>query len=338
MKTLVVGIGALGGLIAARLRAAGAPVGLATRDRESADRLRATGLRAMGLGGEARVEDLDVAPTETYRPADAFELIVLATKAREAVELAPRLAELLAPDGTLLPIQNGGVARSIADRLGDPRVLGGLSNLGATALAPGTFAQRNAGHLLIRELAGGQSPRAARVQAWLGQAVPVRVTPNLEGAVWSKLLVNCSVTTLGAVAGLTMRQYLGAPCGRALFEATYDEALRVARASGARLEPMLVEPAPPARPGPAYENWLTGVLAGYGDVKPSMLQDLEHGRPTEIDFINGHVVDRGRRLGVAVPVNAAIVETVHALSRGALVPSPHLLGQVLRAAGGATSA
>ena len=83
---------------------------------------------------------------------------------------------------------------------------------------------------------------------------------------------------------------------------------------------------------------LTGVLAGYGDVKPSMLQDLEHGRPTEIDFINGHVVDRGRRLGVAVPVNAAIVETVHALSRGALVPSPHLLGQVLRAAGGATSA
>jgi 2-dehydropantoate 2-reductase len=233
MKTLVVGIGALGGLIAARLQAAGSPVRLATRTQESAERLRTSGLRVTGLGSAVQVDAPGVASTDEYQPTDAFDLIVLATKAREAVEVAPRLASLLAPAGTLLPIQNGGVARAIADRLRDRRVLGGLSNLGATMVAPGVYAQRNTGHLLIGELAGGVSPRAKRVGDWLGRAVEVRVTPNIQGAVWSKLLLNCSVTTIGAVAGLTLREYLGAPAGRALFEATYDEALAVAMAAGA---------------------------------------------------------------------------------------------------------
>ena len=333
MKTLVVGIGALGGLIAARLQAAGSPVRLATRTRESAERLRASGLRVTGLGSAVQVDTPEVAAADEYHPADAFELIVLATKAREAVEVAPRLARLLAPAGTLLPIQNGGVARAIADRLRDRRVLGGLSNLGATMVAPGVYAQRNTGHLLIGELAGGVSPRAKQVCDWLGRAVEVRVTPNIQGAVWSKLLLNCSVTTIGAVSGRTLREYLSAPGGRALFEATYEEALAVALATGVRPEPMLVEAVPPPRPGPAYEAWLAEVLRGYGDVKPSMLQDFEHGRPTEIDFINGYVVDCGRQSGVPVPLNAAIVETVRAISRGALTPDPALLGRVLGVAG-----
>ena len=117
------------------------------------------------------------------------------------------MSGLLEPGGTLLPIQNGGVPQMLGDRLGEC-VLGGLSNLGATMTEPGIYEQRNAGHLLIGELAGGESERAERVRQWLGRAVELRVTPNLRGAVWSKLLLNCSVTTLGAVAGGTMREYI----------------------------------------------------------------------------------------------------------------------------------
>lgn len=336
MRTLIVGVGALGGLIGARLRAAGSPVWLATRDAESAAKLRAAGLRVAGVGGALSVDAAEAAPVDEYLTRDRFDLIVLATKAHDAIEVAPKLSGLLEPGGTLLPIQNGGVSQMLADRLGGGRVLGGLSNLGATMTAPGVYEQRNAGHLLIGELAGAESERAERVRRWLGRAVEVRVTPNLRGAVWSKLLLNCSVTTLGAVAGRTMREYIATPEGRDLFGRAYDEALLAALASGARPERMIVDPVPPgwsgrSVPGAAYEAWLGQVLNGYGDLKPSMLQDFERGRTTEIDFINGYVVDVGRQFGVRTPANAAIVAAVHAITRGQVAPDPALLGRVLQA-------
>jgi 2-dehydropantoate 2-reductase len=133
-----------------------------------------------------------------------------------------------------------------------------------------------------------------------------------------------------------MREYIAAPEGRATFDLAYDEALSVALASGARPERMLVDPIPPgwngrAVPGAEHDAWLREVLNGYGDIKPSMLQDFERGRTTEIDFVNGHVVDVGRRLRVPTPVNAAIVETVHAITRRQLAPDPALLGRILDA-------
>src|SRR5262245_7590367 len=273
MKTLIIGIGALGGLIAARLRAASLPVWLATRDAEQADKLTASGLRVTAMGGAANVQATAIDPLDAYEADDKFELVLLATKAHDAIEAAPRLSSLLGPNATLLPIQNGGVPQMLAERLGSC-VLGGLSNLGATMEAPGIYEQRNAGHLLIGELAGGESERTWRVHRWLERAVQVRATRNLRGAVWSKLLVNCSVTTIGAIAGGTMRGYLASPEGSELFNRTYDEALKVALATGAQPETMLVEPIPPGwrADGIASEGrdtWITKILTAYGDVTPS---------------------------------------------------------------------
>jgi 2-dehydropantoate 2-reductase len=343
MRTLIVGVGALGGLIGARLRATGAPVWFAARNEASAARLRASGLRVGGVGGAAEVATPDVGGLEAIPTRPGFELIVLATKAQEAMELAPRLVRWLDPGGALLPVQNGAVSQLLAHRLGRERVLGGLSNLGATMHAPGVVEQRNAGHLLVGELGGGESARPGRVQAWLGQGVEVRVTANLAGAIWSKLLLNCSVTTIGAIAGCTMRAYVGTADGRAVFDGAYDEALSVALASGARPERMMVEPVPPewngrSLPGAAHEAWLERILGAYGDLKPSMLQDFERGRTTEVDFINGYVVDLGRQLAIPTPVNAAIVETVHAITRGERSPDGSNLGRIAATARRAVAA
>lgn len=333
-RILVVGAGALGGVIAARLRAAGHGVRVATRDEPAAARLRATGLHVSGVGGAVSVGLAEIAPVDAYGEGDAFDLVVLATKAREAMNVAPRLVGMLGAGGVLLAIQNGDVAQALAARLGQDRILGGVSNLGATMNAPGFYEQRNAGHLLIGELSGGDTARAERVRQAMSGGVEVRVTTNLRGAVWSKLLLNCSVTTIGAIAGRTMREYLALPHGRALFDLAYDEALNVALAAGVQPRRMLVEPIPPgwrgrSVPGAAHEAWLQELVSCYGDLKPSMLQDFERGRPTEIDFINGHVAELGRTKGVPTPVNAAIVETVHAITRGELRPDPSLLGRTL---------
>ena len=335
MRTLIVGIGAIGGLIAARMSAAGLPVCLAARNDQSASNLRQTGLRLGGMGGDVAIAKVTVAGLNSYL-GEAFNLIVLATKAHDALNVAPMLLTLLAPGGVLLPLQNGSVPLLLAERLRADNLLGGISNFGATMVSPGLYEQRNHGHLLIGEFAGGENERAERIRQWLGQAIDVRVAQDFSGAVWAKLLLNCSVTTIGAISGQTMRQYIATPDGRELFRRTYDEALLVARASNVRPERMIVEPIPPgwngqSTPGPAYEAWLDRLLEGYGDVKPSMLQDFENGRQTEITFINGYIVNRGQEMNLPTPANAAIVETVLSIERRQMAPGLLLLGRTLRA-------
>src|SRR5690348_1348127 len=244
MQILIVGIGALGGTIAARAIRAGLPVRLAARNTDSAEALRISGLRVSGIGGEVRADAIDVAAVEAYGKGDQFDLILLATKAQDALEVAPHVAGMLAPQGVILPIQNGGVARALADRLGEDKILGGFSNLGATMVEPGVYKQKNAGHLLIGELAGGVSERVERVARALGQAIEVKVSSNITGAIWSKLLINCSVTTLGALCSQTMRQYMETEAGKKVFRRTYEEALSVVFATGTRPERMAVEPIP----------------------------------------------------------------------------------------------
>src|ERR1700730_1867382 len=129
MKTLIVGAGALGGIIGARLLAVGASVSLATRNATSAEEIKASGLRVTGIGGDLSIEAGEVAPLAEYSAPGTFDLIVLATKAQDAINVAPSLVRLLAPGGTLLPVQNGGVAQILARQLGDECVLGGGSKL-----------------------------------------------------------------------------------------------------------------------------------------------------------------------------------------------------------------
>jgi 2-dehydropantoate 2-reductase len=327
-RILIVGIGALGGTIATRALNAGIPVRLATRTAESASQIRSSGLRVSGIGGAATANSIDVAAIAEYE-ADRFDLILLATKAEEVLEVAPFASTLLAPGGTLLPIQNGSVAQILADQLGDS-VLGGLSNLGATMVKPGVYEQRNAGHLLIGELAGGLSDRVEKIAEALTGGIEIRVTPNLRGAIWAKLLVNCSVTTIGAIAGQTMREYMRSVAGTEVFRRTYDEALSVALASGTRPERMLVEAIPPGWqgrivPGAEYDVWIDRIMAVYGDIKPSMLQDFERGKRTEIEFINGYVAQLGRQIGVPIPINASITDMVHLIERGEIQPHPRRL-------------
>src|SRR5215472_482338 len=194
MRMLIVGIGALGGTIAARAIRTGLPVRLAARNTDSVEALRRSGLRVFGIGGEVRADAIDVAAVEDYYgKGDQFNLILLATKAQDALEVAPNVVGLLASEGVVLPIQNGGVARALADRLGEDKILGGFSNLGATMVEPGVYEQKNGGHLLIGELAGGVSERVERVARALGRAIEVKVSSKPD---WCHL-----VETAGQLLG-----------------------------------------------------------------------------------------------------------------------------------------
>src|SRR5258708_18658320 len=103
----------------------------------------------------------------------------------------------------------------------------------------------DAGYLVRGDLAGGVSERIDRVARTLGRAIEVKASSNITGAIWSKLLINCSVTTLGALCSQTMRQYMETEAGKKVFRRTYDWTLYVALSIGTRLERLTVEPIPP---------------------------------------------------------------------------------------------
>ncbi|MBV8212435.1 MAG: hypothetical protein JOZ08_04325, partial [Verrucomicrobia bacterium] len=191
----------------------------------------------------------------------------------------------------------------------------------------GRFEQRNTGNVVLGETKeGGISERVTRLAELLGKGLEVRVTPNLRGIIWSKLLINCSATTLGAITGKSMREYLRSPFGKEVFLRAYREVVAVALACGVRPEKMIVEPIPPNWPDegarePALDSWLDKLLKVYGDGKASMLQDLERGRRTGIDFINGYVSRLAGEVGVLTPMNSAIADLVHQLEQKLTRPS-----------------
>ena len=130
-----------------------------------------------------------------------------------------------------------------------------------------------------------------------------------------------------------MRQYMETEAGNRVFRRTYEEALSVALALGTRLERLVVDPIPPGWPsnspaGERYESWVEAIIAFYGNVKPSMLQDFERGRKTEVDFINGYVATLGHASGVPVHMNATITDLVHQIECGVLRPTRELMNEL----------
>jgi 2-dehydropantoate 2-reductase len=133
------------------------------------------------------------------------------------------------------------------------------------------------------------------------------------------------------------RQYIASVAGKELFRRIYDETLSIALATGTRPERMIVEPIPPrwegtTVPGNDHDVWIGQIIAAYGDLKPSMLQDFERGRRTEVDFINGYVAQMGKQLGIPTVMNASMTEIVHLIEQDQIQPHPARVEDVLRRA------
>ena len=146
----------------------------------------------------------------------------------------------------------------------------------------------------------------------------VRLTDNMRGQIWSKLLVNSSCTGLSAVSGLRYGGVADHADGRRALYEIWAEGVAVAEAEGIELDEVLdVQPHELVERDDAA---LDRMMAIAGNTKPSMLQDLEQGRATEVDVVNGGVAERGRAHSIPTPFNDRVVEVVHAMEEGERSP------------------
>ena len=315
---LVVGAGAIGGVTAAKMAEEVRHVAVLDANAEHVARMRDPGLLIDVLGEERTVSlDAHADPSDLEGPFD-FALVTLKAPHLEAA-LGPLAERRLAR--TYVSLCNGLVQERMAGIVGDGNLVWGTVEWGSTNLGPGRLAQTTRAPFVIGEPDGSARDRTRLLADVLRVVEDVRLTENIRGQVWSKLLVNSSFSGLGAVSGLLYREVMEDPEGREVALALWREGYDVGMAQGLELEKVLgVEAGSLVLRGPEDRDRIEGdieVAMGYaGATKASMLQDLERGLKTEVDVINGAVVDRGQEYGVGTPVNRRVVELMHAMERG----------------------
>ena len=310
MKIAVLGGGgAMGGLFGGYLARGGNSVSLIDVSERAVAAINADGLSIEEKDGSTPVIRVSASgdPTEVG-PVDLIVNFVKCYHTEAAVRSA---APMLGDNTAVLSLQNGwGNAARIARIVGEGRVLVGLTYHSGTLLAPGKVKHPGSGMTWLGELSGQRTQRLERVaEAFRSSGIETTLSDRILDEVWKKLALNACTLPTSALLGLLANELVASEDTMELMAAILSEVVAVARAQGIELD--------------YDERWaaIIGLLEKAVGAKASMLQDVEARRQTEIDVINGAIVEAGRRAGVATPVNETMVRMVRAAEQRYLHPA-----------------
>lgn len=330
-KLAVMGAGAIGSIIGAYLSRAGRDITLIDLWPAHVEAMRQHGLKVTAQDEEFTV------PVTAVHLADAgtlrapFDAVFLGVKSYDSVWATHFIQPLLAPAGVFVLAQNSINEDWVAPVVGYPRVIGCVVTLGAGLYEPGHVTRTTAAarpSFVVGELHGMRTPRVDELVGILSAVGPAHATTNLWGERWAKLTVNCMANAIAGITHMNNAEMRDNPEVFALFVKIAGEALTIAGRLGVSVEPVNGIPAQAfleASRGigltELHGTWRErGKTVGAG--RPSLLQDVMRGRRTEVDYLNGYLVRRGREVGVPTPTNEAIVRLVKRVEAGALAPSP----------------
>lgn len=331
MKIAIVGAGAVGCLLAARLSEAGHALTLVGRPTQ-VEAISSNGLLLHDPRGNATRYRLNAVLALREHP----DLVLLTVKTLD-VEQACRQIEPYVGGVPVVTMQNGVQADHMAAAvLGREAVLGAVVMCAASYLQPGEVSVQFAGWLIVGEPFGGVRGRTRAIAAVLSGAMPAYLTSHLWRARWSKLVFNLN-NAICAATGLPLPEIAQTPAGRHLSIAVMKEGYRVARAAGLRLDhglygltPRALRQDPNAALIALLQGTMSTVLATLPEraamsvaalagrsrlsrlpIRFSMWQSIARGRPTEIEYLNGEIVRRGHEAGLPTPYNTRLVAAVH---------------------------
>jgi 2-dehydropantoate 2-reductase len=257
-----------------------------------------------------------------------FDFIVLATQPPQLEAAARAAVAHLRPGGARVCFQNGLCEPYVEALAGREQVLGAIVVWGGSMAEPGVYERTSAGGFVVGRLDGGADARFAALRALLEPIGPVEVTHNLPGARWSKLAINCAISSLGTIGGERLGELMRHRFVRRLGWVVMSEAVVVARRCGVQLEKVsgtldlnwiALTPADVSGPGSpsllAKHALLLAVGTKYRRLRSSMLVAIERGREPAVDFLNGEVIRRARALDIPVPINERVEQLIGAIWR-----------------------
>ena len=325
MRIAIYGAGSLGTILGAFISKAGVPIELINRNKTHVTALKEKGAQVVGTMNFNQ-------PVVAYTPDEmsgTYDIIFLMTKQQHNAEVVKMLKGFLAQDGVLVTFQNGLPEVQIAEVLGEERVLGCTVAWGATMQSPGVCeltSEPDALSFSLGAISKQRSKYFAKVKELLEMMGTVDVEENFLGTRWSKLLINAAFSGMSAVLGCTFGEAAGPKDSRRIVQALIKECIDVCQVGGIRIEPVQGKDIVKLL---NYTNALKRAFSFFiipiairkhAKLKASMLQDLEKGKLTEVDAINGAVSEYGRMVNFPTPVNDKVVEIIHRIEQGELKP------------------
>lgn len=283
MKIAVMGAGAVGCYYGARLFQAGHEVVLIGRD-ALVDAVRAHGLHLQMDGFDGFL------PLQASRHAEAVrgaDVVLFCVKSGDTDAAGREIAPFLADGCTVLSLQNGvDNAERLSTVLAGQPVLPAVVYVAAEMAGAGHVRHHGRGELVI-----GPSPASEPLaEAFSASGVPTRVSPRVADALWAKLVINCAYNALSALTQLPYGELVRGEGVLAAMGDVVAECQAVATASGIAL------------PATMWDDVLA-ISRSMAGQRSSTAQDVARGKPSEIDYINGHIVRTGEALGIPVPAN-----------------------------------
>lgn len=297
MKIVIVGPGAMGGLLAAFLSKSKEEIWLLDKDKERALKINQEGIILEGISGNWQAQVKATADPKEIGQADLVIICVKSYNTKEAITHA----RLLVGDNTeVLTLQNGiGNIEVIAEVAGNDRVIGGVTNEGATLLGTGRIRHAGRGETVIGRIDGKIPVQMRSIREILNKAgFETRVSRDIKGLLWSKLIINIGINALTAITRLNNGRLVEFEGTRKILREAVTEATKIAK----RKRIKLIYDDPLAKVEAVCEATAANVS--------SMLQDVLRKKRTEIDFINGVIVRQGQELGIPTPVNSALTDLV----------------------------
>jgi 2-dehydropantoate 2-reductase len=292
VSVAVLGAGAVGCYFGGMLARAGVPVTLIGRARH-VDAINADGLFLDGLRFQERIPVLASTDVSATHDADIVLFCVKTVDTEQA-------AKLLRPEALVISLQNG------VDNVSRIRAATGIETIpavvyvAAAMTAPGRLKHSGRGDLVMGDIWGNEHLRGClpNIATMFERAeVPCRISENVEGELWTKMIINCAYNAISALGQAKYAALVRDTLTRDLMRQVTEEAIAVARAGGVRLPDMDLMDA----------VWKIG--DAMAEATSSTAQDIARGNRTEIDSLNGYIVRRGAELGVPAPAN----QTLHAL-------------------------
>jgi 2-dehydropantoate 2-reductase len=241
--------------------------------------------------------------TDSAAGAAPVDLVLITAKSYDTAAIAAAIAPLVRPDTVVLSLQNGVENESLlASILELPPLLGAMTHIGAELIAPGVVRHVAEGTIFFGELTGHESARARALEALFTAAgIRHRLSHDMLLMLWDKLAWNAAHNAVTALTRTTAGEAARVPETAAVIRDAMLEVVAVARAQGIGLDPARVDPT------------IAFSRERLGDLRTSMLQDLERGRRLEYDALNGAVVRFGAVVGVPTPVNRTLYGLLAAL-------------------------
>ncbi len=294
MKIAVIGAGGVGGYFGARLQASGADVVFIQRGEHGAA-MRASGLTVTSQLGDIALPDVHCQPDA--RGVGPVDVVLVTVKSNHTDQAGLLAKDMLGPDTAVITIQNGVENEDrLADIVGSDHVVGGLCYILSLIEAPGRIQHLTPlARIIFGELDGRRSARCeAFLEACETAQIDVELTDDVHAAIWTKFTALCPHNGMTALTRMPIGPIREDPDCRSMLEQAAREVIALATARGVKMpddvvsDPMFLYDRVPA------------------EMTSSTLYDLTHGKPLEIDWLNGAIVRLGRKAGIPTPVNHCI--------------------------------